>query len=70
VAPKRDMQFQFRTTGGFTPLAVSVVTGSFDVQTQSVEYLSPTGELVVSDGSLEGITLMSLDLLAVTRQYY
>jgi hypothetical protein len=68
--PVRDMQFQLTTSGSFAPISLSVVTTNLDVQPQSVEYLAPTGELVVSDGSLEGITLLNLDLLAVTRQFY
>jgi hypothetical protein len=34
-----------------------------------VRYLEPTGELVVSDGGFEGITLIDLNALQITRQY-
>ena len=68
-ASERDMQFKFRTRGSWQPLAVSVVTNDPDVQPQAVSYLPITGELVVSDGSLQGITLLDLNILAVTRQY-
>jgi len=70
VATQRDTQFQLSTQGNFAPLATSVVAGDLDIQPQSVEYLTPTGELVVSDGSLQGITLLDLSSLSVTRQYY
>ena len=66
----RDMQFQLRTQHSFAPLAVSMVVNDPDVQPASATYLAPTGELVISDGSLEGIVLIDLDLLSVTRQYF
>jgi hypothetical protein len=68
-APRRNMQFELTTEGSFTPLTLSVVTNDADVQPTSIQYLSPTRELVVSDGSLEGITLLDLNGLAITRQY-
>ena len=70
LATARDTQFQLVTLGAFSPLTVSVVQGDIDLQPQSVEYLTPTGELVVSDGSLQGITLVDLSSMVVTRQYY
>ena len=69
MATSRDTQFQLATTGGFAPLTASIVAGDLDIQPQSVEYLTPTGELVISDGSLQGITLLNLSSLSVTRQY-
>ncbi len=68
-APRRNMRFEFTTQGAFQPLALSVVSGDSDVQPTSIRYLSPTRELVVSDGSLEGITLLDLNGLIITRQY-
>jgi hypothetical protein len=67
-APERDMQFQWSTVGAFQPLALSVVTNDPDVQPTSIRLLSATGELVVSDGSLQGITLLDLNSLIITRQ--
>lgn len=68
-APRRNMQFELSTQGSFQPLTLTVVTSDPDVQPASIQLLSPTGELVVSDGSLEGITLLDLNGLIVTRQY-
>ena len=65
----RDMHFEFSTRGAFDPLSLSVVTNNPDVQPTNVRYLTSTGELVVSDGSLQGITLLDLNALVVTRQY-
>jgi hypothetical protein len=66
---RRDMQFAFDTLGGFRTLAVSLVTTDPNVQPQAVRLLEPTGEIAVTDGSLEGLTLVGIGSLAVTRQY-
>lgn len=66
---QRGTQFQFTVQGAFSPQSFRI-TSETDVQPQAIEYLTPTGELVVSDGSLEGIMLVDLGLLSVTRQYY
>lgn len=68
-APRRNMQFELSTQGAFQPLSLTVVTSDPDVQPASIQLLPPTGELVVSDGSLEGITLLDLNGLVITRQY-
>jgi hypothetical protein len=65
----RDMSFRFSTAGSFVTLAVSTVTETPDVQPVSARYLVPTGELVVSDGSLEGLTLVDLNALTINRQF-
>ena len=48
---------------------MSLVTTNSDVQPQDVVYLPNTGELAVSDGSRNGLTLLDLDLLQISRQY-
>jgi hypothetical protein len=65
----RDMRFEFTTKHAFSPLSRSLVVDDDDIQPQAIEYLTPTGELVISDGSLQGITMLDLNYLAITRQY-
>jgi hypothetical protein len=67
---ERDMQFSFTTKGRFSPMVLSVVTNDEDVQPADATFLRVTGEIVVSDGSLEGITFIDLDDLAVSRQFF
>lgn len=67
--PRRNMQFELTTQGSFQPLTMTVVTNDADVQPTNIQFLGPTRELVVSDGSLEGITLLDLNALIITRQY-
>jgi hypothetical protein len=68
-ASRRDMHFDFATQAPFGPLTLSVASSTANVQPTAVTYLDVTGELVVSDGSLEGITFVDLGTLAITRQY-
>jgi len=65
----RDMQFRFTTQNSFQPLTMTLVTTNSDVQPQDVVHLPSTGELAVSDGSRNGLTLLDLDLLQISRQY-
>jgi hypothetical protein len=69
-ASVRGMSFRFSTVNSFQTLVMTVVTETNDVQPTSARYLTPTGELVVSDGSLEGITLLDLNALTINRQYH
>ena len=63
------MQFRFTTQNSFQPLTMTLVTTNSDVQPQDVVHLPSTGELAVSDGSRNGLTLLDLDLLQISRQY-
>lgn len=65
---QRDMQFRFTAKGGFAPLILSTVTNDENVQPTAATFLPVTRELVVSDGSLQGITFIDLDDLVITRQ--
>jgi len=65
----RDMRFELDTQGAFDPLTMTMITSDSNVQPTSVTYLDATGELVVSDGSLQGLTFIKLSSLAITRQY-
>ncbi len=66
----RDMSFSFTTQGAFRALSINTATGSLQVQPTRATFLSPTNELVISDGTIEGITFVDLHLLTVTRQYF
>jgi hypothetical protein len=66
---ERGMAFRFATTHAFRTMAIDIGGGQAEILPTAAHYLSPTGELVVSDGGLEGITFIDLNLLAVTRQH-
>jgi len=67
----RDKFFRFTTLGSFSPLLVSLTTDpSTLIQPQALSFLSPTGELVVTDGSINGLIFVSLSSVAFNRSFY
>ncbi|MEM1032302.1 MAG: hypothetical protein AAGN82_18290 [Myxococcota bacterium] len=68
---QRDMRFTFATRNAFAPLSLNVaeIANDGDVQPTAVRFLPATGDLVVSDGSLQGIILLNAASLTFTRQY-
>ncbi|HSN98545.1 MAG TPA: hypothetical protein VLS89_09605, partial [Candidatus Nanopelagicales bacterium] len=68
--PQRDMQFRFATQGSFAPLVVGLATSTSDIQPQSMRFVPATGELAITDGSLEGLLLVNTGTLDVGRQYF
>lgn len=70
VPPQRDMQYRFASQGAFVPLVINLSTSTADIQPQSMRFVPTTGELAVTDGSLEGLLLISISSLDVNRQYY
>jgi len=61
----RDMQFTWSTTGGFSPLALSLLTQTTAVNPQSMVYVPELGYLSVVDGSTLRLTLFDLNSLGV-----
>jgi hypothetical protein len=61
----RDMQFTWSTTGGFSPLSLSLLTQSTAVNPQSMVYVPELGYLAVVDGSTLGLALFDLNSLGV-----
>ncbi|MDC0745760.1 hypothetical protein [Polyangium mundeleinium] len=69
-APPRDTFFQFATQGSFRPLILNLASATTEIQPQAVTFVPSTGELAITDGSLEGLILLSASRLDITRQYY
>lgn len=69
-APERGTFFQFNTQGQFRPLLVNLATATTEIQPQAIGFVPPTGEVVITDGSLEGIILLNAGRLDVTRRYF
>ncbi|WP_437785264.1 hypothetical protein [Sorangium sp. So ce1097] len=66
--PEQDMQFRFITQGAFTPLLVQL-SDTVELQPQSIRLVPATGELAITDGSLEGLILLSARSVGVTRRF-
>jgi hypothetical protein len=63
----RDAIFTWQTTGGFTPLVMSLSSLSTVVAPQSIQYLQQPEQMAVVDGASQGLTLFSLDTFSVVK---
>jgi hypothetical protein len=61
----RDAAFTWQTTGGFTPLVMSVAALSTVVAPQSLQYLPQLEQVAIVDGASQGLALFSLDTFGV-----
>lgn len=68
--PKRGTFFQLNTQGSFKPLLVNLAVQTTEIQPQSIGFVPATNEVVIVDGSLEGIILLNAGRLDITRRYY
>lgn len=66
----RDMYFFWHMQGGFYGLEVSVGRGSALVAPQSLKLVPSTGELMISDGSLQGLVLVEMGNQSVSRSFF
>jgi hypothetical protein len=67
---ERDYQFRFVTQSSFPTMVIPLSTETTDLQPQAITFLPSTGELVVTDGQLEGLILVGVDSLRPERQYF
>jgi len=70
AAPQRDMQFRFVTQGSFEALFINLAASTADLQPQSLRVIPATGDLAITDGSLEGLLLVNPATLDLSRQFY
>ena len=63
VPSVRDMAFTLRTTGGFTPQVMTLL--STVVAPQSIQFLQQPEEMAVVDGASQGLSLFSLDTFGI-----
>lgn len=66
----RDMNYTWTVTGGFTPLVANMMTQTTSVLPQSMVFIPQLGQLAIADGAAAGLTLISLDTVAVSRLYF
>jgi hypothetical protein len=63
----RDTAFSWQTTGGFTPLVMSLTNLSTVVAPQSIQFLQQPEQMAVVDGASQGLSLFSLDTFSVVK---
>jgi hypothetical protein len=68
---RRDYVFRFITQGSFVPLLVDLSTDSKTlISPVGMSYIPSTGDLAVTDGSINGLILVNLAGVSVTRQFF
>ncbi|HKY39704.1 MAG TPA: hypothetical protein VJN18_27390 [Polyangiaceae bacterium] len=63
----RDSTFTWQTTGGFSPLIMSLANVSETVSPQSLQFLQEPELMAVVDGAGLGLSLLSLDTFSVVK---
>jgi hypothetical protein len=71
VLTQRDSVFRFMTVGSFSPLLIPLATDAVSlILPRSITYLPTTMELAVTDGSNNGLIMVSLQTAAVSRTFF
>ncbi|MGE3673436.1 MAG: hypothetical protein AB7K71_27425 [Polyangiaceae bacterium] len=66
----RGMHFTWTVVGGFVPLSISLASQSSQVSPYSMTLLPQTGELAVTDAATQGLVMVSLRSLSVSRLFF
>ena len=73
TANDRDKAFTFITTGAFRPLLATLRPDSDTsslIQPQALTFVGPTGEVAVTDGSINGLIFVSLASMSYARSFF
>ena len=71
LTPVLGQQFRFITQGAFKPVLMNLSSdGSTLIQPVGMTFVSPTGQLAVTDGSINGLLLVDLSSSAVSRTFF
>src|SRR5262249_34398848 len=67
----RDMQFRFSTSGSFVPLLMLLNGDATSLlEPQAITYVPSTGELAITDGSINGLIMVSLATAGFSRSFF
>jgi hypothetical protein len=67
---ERGMAFVWQTAGGFITLSANLAAQTAAVSPQSLVFVPQIGQLAVVDGAAEGLVLVSLDAIAISRLFF
>ncbi len=70
VITPRGESFRFTTRGQFVPIVVSLVTDATSVSPQSMRFIPSLGQLAIVDGASQGLVLVDLDGVRVSRSFF
>ncbi|MFT3769978.1 MAG: hypothetical protein QM820_31505 [Minicystis sp.] len=69
--PDRDKFFRFTTVGSFVPLLVTLTADpTAQIQPQGMAFVPPTGEIAITDGSINGLIFVSLSSVTFSRSFF
>ena len=69
--PVVGQQFRFVTQGAYKPLQVNLSgDGTTLIQPVGMTFVKPTGQLAVTDGSINGLLLVDLSSSAVAKTFF
>jgi hypothetical protein len=71
ASPVLGQQFRFITQGAFKPVLMSLSSdGTTLIQPVGMTFVTATGQLAVTDGSINGLLLVDLSSSAVTKTFF
>jgi hypothetical protein len=69
--PNRDNFLRFTTLGSFVPMQIALTVDPAQlIEPQGMSFLSPTGEVAITDGSINGLIMVSLSSVTFNRSFY
>jgi hypothetical protein len=68
--PDRGVQFQFQSIGKFESRFISLTGDTGEIAPQAITPVPASGRLAVTDGTLEGLLIVSPERLDVVRSYF
>jgi len=66
----RNTRFEWSTSGGFNTLAVQLSPQDPSILPESMSVNPANGQIAVTDGSFQGLILVSTGTLSATRTYF
>jgi hypothetical protein len=68
---QRDMAFRFTTSGSFTPMLLALTADATQlIAPKSIAYIPSTSEIAITDGSFNGLIMVSLQSAAYSRSFF
>jgi hypothetical protein len=68
---ERDMQFRFTSSGAFVPLLVPLNADATSlVEPQAITFVPSSNELAITDGSINGLIMVSVSTATLSRSFF
>ncbi len=71
LSPVLGQQFRFVTQGAFKPVLINLSSdGTTLIQPVGMSFVTSTGQLAITDGSINGLILVNLSSSAISRTFF